>query len=331
MLRTYECFRTLSFILVIYCLFVIEAGLASDSNQVPNSPNGVDILQNILKSRLSIKKGHVEVESVTHDFGQDFNWKWSIWFDSDNLRTDFSHLGYDEVVCVGCYPKKTRLYYSNESFDDPDMKMALTFYDADDEPTILTYIPNPVWFGCIPMNLEDSKHFSPLVVFGDILQKQDGTVTIDVVSDTINETPCWKLSFAFRGQHLSNPAYNIWVECENLLALRRMELHFGLKSMDVIEVDGNFYDDSSIWFPSNINYSRFEGDKKTRSSRTNIIVKSLNKQLPRDTFSLNDIAILKPGTVVHWALDRDRPFPEGEMIWDGNKIVAVDELYPFHG
>jgi hypothetical protein len=96
-----------------------------------------------------------------------------------------------------------------------------------------------------------------------------------------------------------------------------------VRFVDRVLTEGTLYD-GNIWFPKKLNYIRTENGTKTRSAETTIEVISLNKPLPPDTFSPK--TIVKPNTPVAWHLDRDRPSPEDQLVWDGEKVVPVDKL-----
>jgi hypothetical protein len=81
----------------------------------------------------------------------------------------------------------------------------------------------------------------------------------------------------------------------------------------------------NLWFPTTMYYKRTENTETTCNVKTTIKVISLNEPLPPNTFSPKGIGILKPDTPVAWHLDRNRPM-EGELVWNGNEIVAVDEF-----
>jgi hypothetical protein len=288
------------------------------------------ILTRILESRQSIQRGHVEVETVYTNIGRRepaLHREWSIWFDGDTKRrSDVTQGGITEAVCLDCYVERTELYYTTQPPIDPDTTMALSFYDGYGESSPDRTVPNPRWFGCLPDTMKNAEFYlSPLEVFGSSLHKTTGYPK--VTSDKRENVDCWKVDWKFdhsyNGMSTTVPC-TVWVEKSDISHILRVESRFesdGIVYVDGVDSESEEYQ-NKILFPTKLTYRRTENGKVTASQDVQIKVISLNEPLPPDTFSPKGISILKPGTPVSWAMERDRPEEKGELVWDGNNVVA---------
>ena len=293
-------------------------------------PDGMSILAKILESRQSIQRGHVEIQ--TYSSGrkyQDFRKDWSIWFEGDTKRrSEVTKGAYTTAVCLDCYAERTELYYTTQPPTDPDTTMALVFYDGYGEPSPSRTVPNPRWFGCLVLGIENSHHYlSPLEIYGSKAEKY--TEYPKVVSDMQANVDCWKVSFAL--EHIGHAIppftlpYTIWVDKSDVSRVLRVESRFkaeGILYVDGVDAESEKYK-NEIWFPTKLTYRRIENGQVTESQDTQIKVISLNEPLREDTFTPQGISFLKPGTPASWAMERDRPVERGELVWDGNNVVAA--------
>lgn len=287
-------------------------------------PNGLDIFANVVRSRQSIQKGHLTLSTVYKDTtGVPVKKKWGIWFDGAKMRSDVEHKGITETFCLNCYSKRTRLYYTTQPVLEQDGKMALTFFDGDSKPFPNHYIPDPRWFGCLSLPIETSQYQFPLEMYG--LKPEKYTTFPKVVPERIAEMECWRIDYKIPG----DISFSLWVAQADTSRVVRVASDFdveGTHFIDCIDVETEMRKDGNIWFPTALHYRRTENDIMTCNAETTIKIVSLNEPLPADTFSPKGISFLKPGTPVAWHLDRDRPFPEGELEWDGEQVVLVDEF-----
>ncbi|MDR1922858.1 MAG: hypothetical protein LBQ66_00670 [Planctomycetaceae bacterium] len=305
------------------CFVVVLIGVLSCGvtfGESPALPSGEYLFDSIRKSRQAIRSGQVRVKtSVTEGNVTKPDWQWTISFDDPKKRADILRNGYTDTSCYDCYGNTTRMFYS--TMPTPSgRKFALTFTDGFDKEQGVDYIPEPRWFGFIPMDLSNTQHFSPALMYNTADQSQKKLLT--VVADIRLNKPCWRVNYV-----VDSIDHYIWLDQSNINRVVCVEGHF--KSGDILFVDqvvpeGDLFGDQKIWFPGKLHYKRTENNIVTRSSEEVIEVISLNESLPADTFSPK--TIVKPDTPVAWHLDRDRPFPEGELVWDGEKIVVVDHF-----
>jgi hypothetical protein len=284
----------------------------------PTLPSGEYLFDSIRKSRQAIRSGQVRVKtSVTEGSVPQPDWQWTISFDDQKKRSDVSRNGYTDTSCYDCYGNTTRLFYS--TMPTPG-KFALTFTDGFDKEQGADYIPDPRWFGFIPMDLSNTRYFFPTLMYDGAKQSQKKVLT--VVADIRLNKPSWRVNYV-----VDSIDHYIWLDQSNINRVVCVEGHF--KSGDILFVDqvipeGDLLGDKKIWFPRKLHYKRTENNIVTRTSEEVIEVISLNESLSADTFSPK--TIVKPDTPVAWHLERYRPFPEGELIWDGEKIVVVDHF-----
>ncbi|MDR3109476.1 MAG: hypothetical protein LBU65_07300 [Planctomycetaceae bacterium] len=291
-------------------------------------PNGMDVLNTIMKSRGAIQRGYVEVETTYKDVRTPaVHKKWNIWFDGNKMRSEVTRNGNTDVRCLDCYSKQTLFYYTTQSPPSPsDGKMALTFFDGYARPSPSDYIPVPKWFGCTSLTIEASQYQFPLEMYGSKPDKY--TKLPKVTSDVVANVDCWKVDYELPGAI----SYSVWVDKLDQRRVLSTESRFeaeenGKKVLFIDRVDSeteNYQD--KIWFPVKLVYKRTENGKVTCDAETRIKIHSLNKPLPSDTFSPKGVSFLMPDTPVAWHLDRDRPVAEGELVWNGNEVVAANEL-----
>jgi len=307
--------------------------LSSGSAFAGSIPDGIAILAKILESRQSIQKGHVEIETIYTNLGKGeaaLHKEWNILFEGDiKRRSDVTQGGNTEVVCLDCYAERTELYYTTQPPPDPNGKMALSFYDGYGESSPDRTVPNPRWFGCLPDSIKNAElYLFPLEIYGS---RSDKTSEYPkVISDIRENVDCWKVDwkfdFRYEGMSTSVPC-TIWVDKSDWSRVIRVESQFesdGILYIDGVDSESEKYK-SKIWFPSKLMYKRTENGKVTESQEVQIKVISLNEPLPENTFSPKGISFLKPGTPVSWAMERDRPVPKGQLVWNGNEVVAMGE------
>jgi hypothetical protein len=201
------------------------------------------------------------------------------------------------------------------------MQNGLVFYDGYEVPGIRFAIPDPRWIGYLPYSFALSIHAQPTLVYG-YDYKKNGYET-QISQDTLDGQECWKVVFP-SPLNSGKSVFTIWVDKNASERIVRVECHAPTQNIDYLDrldVQGEVVQ-GKYWFPTRTVFQRLENGKVTRSSETTITILSLNEPLPVDTFSPK--SIVKPDTPVMWALDRDRPVPEGSLIWDGNAVVAED-------
>jgi hypothetical protein len=315
-------------------LLFLSLQLGSDNVCADSVPDGMAILAKILESRQSIQRGHVEIETVYegNNTPDAIRKKWSIWFDgNEKRRSEVAHGGNTEVVCLDCYAERTELYYTTRTPTDPDTIMALAFYDGYGKSSPDRTVPNPRWFGCLPDSIKNAEFYlSAPEIYGS--RPENTAEYPKVVSDVQANVDCWKVSFVLE-QHTSDAVpdrlpYTIWVDKSDISRLLRAESR--VEAGEILYINGVDSESekyqNKIWFPKKLTYKRTEDGKVTESQDVQIKVFSLNEPLPKNTFSPQGISIVKPGTPVEWALDRDRPVLKGPLVWDGNEVVAEGEF-----
>ncbi|MDR1964953.1 MAG: hypothetical protein LBQ50_14375 [Planctomycetaceae bacterium] len=292
----------------------------------PISLEPVVLLKNIVQARNLIHSGHVVVDSQAEINGKkSVPIHWEILFDGTKTRVNQINNSSVVTVCLDCYANYTRLYYTTEKDITSQFENALVFYDGYDAPGLRLSIPDPKWAGYLPYSFLGSVHTNPLLVYSYDYQKNG--YEFQMVADTLGGHVCWKISFPL---HLNSgdSQLTIWADQKNSDRVYRVDCHLpqeksgdGIDYLDRIDTKGEVIE-KNIWFPIQTHFSRTENGKVTRSSIAKFQILSLNQPLPVDTFSPK--SIVKPDTPVAWHLDRDRPFPEAELIWDGEKIVPID-------
>ncbi|MDR0609724.1 MAG: hypothetical protein LBG58_06410 [Planctomycetaceae bacterium] len=288
-------------------------------------PDGYELFENIQKSVQAIHAGQVRVENSAIEGNlPPIKMQWTISFDKDKKRADVFRNGHKDYLCYNCYDKMTRLFYTTLPPPVADSKMALVFTDADNPETgrHLDYIPDPRWFGFIPIDISNSQHYSPPKMYDTSIKRRQSEV-LSVISEKFSGIDCWRVDYA-----MGIVNHSIWLNKSNHYNVVCVENRFvsdNVQFVDRVQTTGALYE-GNIWFPKKLNYKRTENGVTTCSEETTIEVISLNKPLPPDTFSPK--TIVKPDTPVAWHLNRDRPFPEGELAWDGEKIVVVDRFSP---
>ncbi|MDR1957506.1 MAG: hypothetical protein LBQ54_00380 [Planctomycetaceae bacterium] len=289
------------------------------------TPDGKEILKRIYHARTAIHKGDVVINTSTKvSDHKSVEWKWHIRFDGQKIRADIDRFGVSDVICLGCYSKNTRLFYTTALPSVPEGKMALTFYDGDEESSPLHQIPNPKWLGCWTEEFESLYYFEPALTFLNI----DKNIIINVVEDDISGQNYWKVSLNQKGENMEL-FWSCWVDKNVWEKIVRCEHKMIKEGEDFFVAEANFENvcyDGKIWFPYKILSTRYEQKKLTRAAETTLKILSLNKPLQPEVFSLTGIDLLKKDTPVSWNLERDRPYPEGQLIWDGKNIVVMDEL-----
>jgi len=78
---------------------------------------------------------------------------------------------------------------------------------------------------------------------------------------------------------------------------------------------------SGIWYPSSWVYLETRDGSERKHEVGSMEYLSVNKPFHRDTFSLEKIEALRPGTPVTWHLDTPPP-GKGKLEWDGKKVFA---------
>jgi hypothetical protein len=282
-------------------------------------PDAYDLFEDIKKSVQTIHSGQVRIEnSYIEGNLEPIETQWTISFDKDKNRADVVRNGYKDYLCYNCYGNMTRLFYTTM----PPLvgKMALVFTDGHDpeKGRNLDYIPDPRWFSFIPMSMASSQYYSPSEMY-DTSAKRRQEEVLPVKSEKLSVIDCWRVDYA-----MGIVKHSIWLNKLNhyhVVCVENRYVSEDVQFVDRVLTEGALYD-GNIWFPRKLNYKRTENGIVTCSAETTIEVISLNKPLPPDTFSPK--TIVKPNTPVAWHLNRDRPFPEGELAWDGEKIVVVD-------
>ena len=308
------------FLLVAFCVF------CSGVNRADSIPSGTGIFTKIMESRQLIQSGHIVFDSTYSDANFTVHKKWNIWFDKSKIRSEVIRDGIIEAICFDCYGKQTRLYYTTQPPPDPSGKIGLTFYDGYEKPSPMLYIPDPRWFGCLTLTIEAGQYQFPAEMYG--LKPEGYTEPPKVVSDTVADVDCWRIDYRPPGI----TSYSVWVDKSDESRVLRAESRFDVVEggkkvyyIDRVDSETEKYQDK-IWFPQKLTYKRTENGEVTMTAEARIKIHALNDPLPPDTFSPKGISFLKPDTPVAWHLDRDRPVPSGELVWDGNEVVALDEF-----
>jgi hypothetical protein len=320
--RVLHVFLTKKFLVRIQLVFfLIGIVLAKLGGAEGVSPPGWDeLFRGIVQSRKELQSGQVHVKMTISDVGESaVEWLWTLSFDGNKKRADIVRGGYQEVVCLNCYSTMTRFLYTTKPSPIVDGKMALTFDDGYDKESGIEYIPDPRWFGYVPMDIVNTQHFIPVLMYQSTSNRQGKSPTVTDV--TFSNIPCWRVDYK-----QGNVDHSIWLSQSETSRVLCVEGRFSLDSMlfvDQVIVDDDLFE-GKIYFPKTLHYKRLENGKVTRLVKTEIEVISLNQPLPADTFSPKGVSFLKPDTPVAWHLDRDRPFPEGELIWDGDNVVLLD-------
>jgi hypothetical protein len=312
-------FFSIFLIPLLICVSIINTSEGADTD-------AVSVLMNIAQAREMIKSGHVSVEEMSNvvENKNAVQSQWDIFFDGSKLRADKKRGNSTETICLDCYSKYTRLYYSSAKPALPEMQNALTFYDGYGEPAIRFAIPNPRWIGYVPDSFLGTINTDPVLIYKFDYKKH--TYSTRLSPDTFGGQECWKITFPSplsSGQSV----FTIWVDKNTSERIFRAECHLpaqeaatGIDYLERTDVQGEMVQ-GKYWFPTQVSHQRFENDKMTRSSITKIIVHSLNTPLPSDTFSPK--SIVKPDTPVAWHVGRDRPVAtRGKLVWDGNNVVA---------
>ena len=319
--------KTFQFRWAIFLLSLYMSGSGAFADSIPD---GATILAKVLEARQSIQGGHVEVKTSSSGRGyQDFRKEWNIWCEGDTKkRSEVVQGANTTAVCLDCYAERTELYYTTQPLtNDPDTTMALVFYDGYGNTSPTQSVPNPRWFGCLATGIEGAEFLlSPLEIYGSKAGKYTKYPAVE--SDVQANVDCWKVSFTLE-QHTSNVVpdmlpYTIWVDKSDTSRLLRVESR--------VEVGGNLYINSvdsesekyqnKIWFPTKLTYKRTVNGTVVASQEAQVKVISLNEPLHEDTFSPKGISFLKPGTPVAWAMERDRPAPKEQLVWNGKEVVA---------
>jgi hypothetical protein len=303
------------------CL-LLNIALGTETETVPSA---YDLFEDIKKSVQAIHLGQVRIEnSYVEGNLEPIETQWTISFDKDKNRADVVRNGYKDYLCYNCYDNMTRLFYTTmpSSFG----KMSLVFTDAynPENGLHLDYIPDPRWFGFIPMSLASSQYYFPSKMYDTSAKRQQSEI-LPVKTETVSGIECWRVDYTM-AIFSDIVDHSIWLNKLNHYHVVCVENRFvsdDVRFVDRVLTEGHLYD-GNIWFPKKLNYIRTENEIKTCSAETTIEVISLNKPLPPDTFSPK--TIVKPNTPVAWHLDRDRPFPGSELVWDGEKVVPVDKL-----
>ncbi|MDR2651134.1 MAG: hypothetical protein LBC68_02295 [Prevotellaceae bacterium] len=304
----------ISFVAVYYANFVFADSV----------PNVGDIFAGVMKSRQLIQKGVIEVDYLYSNVSGYVSSKhWKIYFDDSKKRSDITQNYHIDTICFDCYSKKTILYYTNQF--DPDeegRRMALCFYDGYKKPSISLYIPDPRWFGYTAFTLENSIYENPLEIYGSKID--DHKPAYKIFSDSCNGIDCWRIDFKLE----TISPYSLWLAKSDLNRVICLERHFEVDEgekiifIDRVESETEKFQ-GEIWFPTKLRYRRTENGKVTMRLDATIKVISLNEPLPPNTFYPKGVDFLKPDTPVVWALDRDRPAEEGELVWNGEEVVPV--------
>ncbi len=290
-------------------------------------PDGMDIFAKIMQSRLQLERGHISIETRYSDTTvKSLQKNWDIWFDGAKIRSEVTLDGISDALCLDCYDKMTRLHYTTRKPPEPDGKMALAFYDGYEMPSVIFYIPDPRWFGGLSLTIEAGQYQFPAEMYGSKREKY--AVSPIAVSDSVQNIDCWRIDYKLP----KGPTQAVWVDKSDVSRVLRAESCFTVEEagqtvefVDGVDSETEKYQDKT-WFPNKLTYRRTEDGKETMSAIANITLHSLNEPLPADTFSPKGIRFLKPNTPVEWNLDRDRPVAKGQLIWDGNEVVALDEF-----
>lgn len=298
-------------------------------------PDGRELLRRVRDSRLAIQRGNVRLRTSYHDHSTHrlHVRDWTIFFDGDRLRGDL-RLGdaeagsgqadhrVVEISCYGCYPHNAHIFYSTEPAPNPGGEMALVISDANEKPPTLHFVPEPRWFATIPTGSMDTVHHSPL---GFLSAADD--VAVDVDETEVRGEMCWSVTWDGPVAPLGRPRYTLWIAPHRGHALLRAQSRWvtgGCEFVAVVESIGEEHVKSGIWFPVSWRYERREGGTVTFTENADVTVVSLNEPLDETVFSLRGIDVLKKGSPVAWHMDHDRPFPEGSLLWDGERIVAAE-------
>jgi len=291
-------------------------------------PRQSDVLGGLVHERTKIKRGCFEIVSTVSTVGfADVTWTWTIWLDGDKCRADVRRNGAKDVICEGCYGKNTRLFYTDRTPPDKDGKMALSFYDGDSAPSPFETVSSPLWVGVHPCAFESLYVFQPasLLDIGKRVASLANPVTEVVVE---GKPPCWLVSIAIPEGSNDGESFLYFVDQSDSSRIYRSEYRIGKNGeilTDVIDTLEH-YGKECFFLPKKLKYVRKEQGKITSKAEISVNAISVNDQLSPEIFSLKGIDILQPDTPVEWSLTRDRPFPEGRMVWDGKDIVLEDRL-----
>ncbi|MDR0704248.1 MAG: hypothetical protein LBF88_04595 [Planctomycetaceae bacterium] len=305
-------FRLLFFIGLVGCFsFNTVLGIEPETTL-----SGYDLFENIQKSVQTIHTGQVRIETSAIEGNlTPIKMQWTIYFDKNKNRADVVRHGHKDYLCYNCYGKMTRSFYTTT----PPVvgKMALEFTDGENPETgrHLNYIPDPRWFGFIPMDISNSQYYFPAKMYDISVKRQQSEVLL-VKTEMFSGIECWRVDYT-----LDTVNHSIWLDKLNHYHVVCVENRFvsdNIQFVDRVLTQRALYD-GTIWFPHKLNYKRTENGVVTCSEETTIEVISLNKPLPPDTFSPKNI--VEPNTPVAWHLDRDRPVPDGELIWDGEQVI----------
>jgi len=313
-----------NFVQIVLCLLLLSWDCVADA-----VPSQRDVLSGLFHERTKIERGCFEIVSTDSTVGHaDVTWTWTIWLDGGNLRADVRRDGGIDVICVGCYGEYTRLFYTDKNPRDKDGKVqdgevALSFYDGYSEPTALMTIPSPLWLGVHPCAFELLHVFQPASLL-DIGRRVPSLVNPVTEADVAGKPTCWLVTIAQPEGSDDGNVYSYFVDRSDSTRIYRSEYRIGKDGevfsavIDVLEHYGKEY----FYLPKKLKYVRKEQGKITSTSEISVNVVSLNEPLPENTFSPKGISFLKPGTPVMWALERDRPVKEGNLVWNGSEVVA---------
>lgn len=286
------------------------------------------VLKDVRDSRTKIVSGVVRIEQGFLDLERKVSLTntWLIHFSSDRLRAEREAGDFREVWCWGCYEDDAFIAYSVGHPSLPNgAKMGLSIWDRDEIHPRQFFVPHPRWLGCFPYPI-----LQMYVCHPDVFFSSTGKASPSVVREGEGEQEKWTVRWSsdVASDNQLPAEFSIVVMPRRGFGVIRSQVAWEIgskgnpvKMLDMVESDLTRVLSADVWFRSRLRYTRWRNGQVVLRENCQIEVLSLNSDVPLQTFALDGISFLEPGTEVFWNRKKPPPYTGRPLIWDGQSIV----------
>jgi hypothetical protein len=341
-------------ILLFFVQSFFQFIIADDTSSILEAEK---IFEKVLQSRQEIRNGHFSLQcnlyndtlKITPELQLD------VVFSGDKTRIDRVYQGRRVFLCQNCYPNNTHILLNlsprmmasdvNKSPNEElkQGKPYIVLYKKDSlkkNKYIIDSIDATILdvrtIGLLPISMMLSNDTS-LEYYCSAFRHNQYIRNVIIENDNIMDVPCKKISF----DHVSIP-FDVYDESKNAIIkytaitkrtfwispnqdylIRRAEFCSSIGLNTFIENEVKQDKKSSKWYTEKWTL-RSEDEGKKQEEKVIIKIISINAPENDKVFDISQIKEFEPGTTVRWNMDSPPP-AEGKLVWDGEKVVGLNE------
>lgn len=307
-----------------------STSLAAGTNEPDKRPNesAKQIELAAVKTRKLLRRGHVVITFDGHSSNKRHSGRWDVWFDFDTgqVRADLLNAQNHELStsCFGCGGREDRHIFHSDKVVGDGGHMSIMVRPSAKVSEVDRAIPNLQILGLVAIGCRYSMKMSLESLEREI---QSGASTVEL--SELDGIKCWLVK---RTNELPNARADIKIHTNTWIAVgdRADVLKIVAESsspdgqsrgISTLRCQPPLESGSGVSLPGSLRYESVINGNTVLDEELKIAAGTLNKELPPNTFELSGLKTATPGSYVTWLDERDRPEPQGLLVWDGQKIV----------